>query len=232
MPRPKLIRRVKSQSYEEPPSDAPYYERREKPERHRDYVKEAGRRKRAQGLFMGTIKAGLDKLRATVGPPENTYDEALLEQTYKYALLGCTNREIAGLFGISSQQLDFWMSERPGFRDAMECGRDLADANVARSLYSRACGYSHPAVKIFYDKEAGEVVKVPYTEYYPPDTTAATKWLSNRRRHKDLSWADTQTVAFEGGPTDTTLPLPVIVINPIQTAAPPQYDIEGTVEKS
>jgi hypothetical protein len=42
-----------------------------------------------------------------------------------------------------------------------------------RSLYNRAVGYTHDAVKIFCDKN-GNVTKVPYREHVPPDVTRAS----------------------------------------------------------
>ena len=39
---------------------------------------------------------------------------------------------------------------------------------LGTSLLARALGYSHPAVKMFYDKSRGEVIKAEYVEHYPP----------------------------------------------------------------
>ncbi len=66
-----------------------------------------------------------------------------------------------------------------------------ADGDIALSLYQRAKGYSHPAVKIF--APTGDSVTplvVPYTEHYPPDTAAAKHWLHNRQRGK---WREAQS---------------------------------------
>jgi hypothetical protein len=51
---------------------------------------------------------------------------------------------------------------------------------VAEKLYHRACGYSREAVKIFMPAGAEAPIYAPYTEHYPPDTTAALRWLQNR----------------------------------------------------
>lgn len=72
----------------------------------------------------------------------------------------------------------------------------MADANVGRALYQRACGYSHKAVKIFADMKTGAEKIVPYIEHYPPDTVACIFWLKNRR--PDL-WRDMSRVEH-GGP--------------------------------
>ena len=53
---------------------------------------------------------------------------------------------------------------------------------------------SIPAMKVFYDKDRGEVVPFTYDEVLPPDVNAARLWLFNRqparwreRREIDLS---------------------------------------------
>jgi hypothetical protein len=50
---------------------------------------------------------------------------------------------------------------------------------VERSLYQRAVGYHHDAVKIFCKKD-GEIIEAPYVEHVPPDVTAQIFWLKNR----------------------------------------------------
>jgi hypothetical protein len=50
------------------------------------------------------------------------------------------------------------------------------------SLYARATGYEHKAVKIFLREKDTAPVIVPYTERYAPDTQAMKLWLLNRRR--------------------------------------------------
>jgi hypothetical protein len=219
-----------------PDDDSPYYTRRTRvrPKQTPEFYKrDAARRRNHKYVFKEKISAGLQRL-FTVQCGTGTrfvYDEAILDQAYKYALLGCNNREIGQLFGIDSSTLDHWMRDTPGLRDAIECGRDLADAEVARALYQRARGYSHPDVKIFYDKDSGEIIKVPFTRYYPPDASAAGKWLANRRRHKDMPWNDANvSIEFENNAnTDDSLPLPVIIINPVQSA-PRAPTIEGKAE--
>jgi hypothetical protein len=99
-----------------------------------------------------------------------------------------------------------WKKAHPEFSEALKKGKTLADAEVAEKLYHRACGYSHPAVKIF--QYEGTPVEVPYTEHYPPDTTAAIFWLKNRQPSK---WRDKReseisgsgcAVYVQGGPPD------------------------------
>src|SRR5205807_5412804 len=79
----------------------------------------------------------------------------------------------------------------PEFRESITRGKIEADAHVAEALYRRACGYNHPAVKIFLPPGAGEPIYAPYTKHYPPDTKAALRRLMNRQ---PALWRDRQEV--------------------------------------
>lgn len=114
----------------------------------------------------------------------------MAQQVVKLCRLGATEPELADFFGVSVTTLHNWREHHPEFLEALNEGRQEADANVAQRLYERAMGYSHPAVKIHVGKD-GDVTEVPYTEHYPPDTVAAIFWLKNRQRMK---WRDRQEV--------------------------------------
>lgn len=105
----------------------------------------------------------------------------------KFCLLGATNDDLARLFEVAASTIDKWIAENPEFSGSVKEGREQADATVAESLYRRAVGYSHPAVKIFMPAGATEPVYADYTEHYPPDTAAAFIWLKNRRKQ---DWRD------------------------------------------
>jgi len=109
----------------------------------------------------------------------------------RHCLLGATNADLAALFEVDVTTIDRWLAEKPEFRGAVYKGREGADADVARSLYQRATGYRHKAVKIVADAKTGAEHIVPYVEHYPPDTAAAFIWLKNRR--PDL-WRDRQQI--------------------------------------
>lgn len=108
---------------------------------------------------------------------------------------GFTDKELADLFGVSTQTLNAWKKQHPAFLDAIKTGKEEADERVQRSLYHRAVGYSFDSVKIFPPKvwndgeevKFGEPVVVPYVEHVPPDTTACIFWLKNRRK---TEWRD------------------------------------------
>jgi hypothetical protein len=121
------------------------------------------------------------------------------KQAYHLALLGATDADLARAFAVQLSTVALWKRRHPDFSDALKRGKDEADSNVAKSLYRRALGYSHPAVKIITvargANQGSEVEEVPYMERYPPDTVAAIFWLKNRR--PDL-WRDKRDVEHSG----------------------------------
>lgn len=125
--------------------------------------------------------------KALPGRPTK-YDPIYPERVFKLCLLGATEKQIAAIFGISIQTMAVWKNAHPEFLDAIARGRLQADAEIAHSLYHRALGYKHPAVKIM--QYEGVPVTVNYTEHYPPDTAAASLWLRNRQ---PAMWRDKPT---------------------------------------
>jgi hypothetical protein len=104
---------------------------------------------------------------------------------------GATDKELAEYFGVSDRTINRWKVEFPEFRQSLKAGKDAADDRVEASLYHRAVGYSHEAVKIFMPANAPAPVYAPFTEHLPPDTTAAIFWLKNRR---PAEWRDKQDI--------------------------------------
>jgi len=136
---------------------------------------------------MATRKSAEAPERARTGRPPK-YREEFVDQARKFCMLGATNDDLARLFEVGLSTLNRWIAEIPAFRDAIKAGREIADAEVASKLFHRACGYSHPAVKIM--QSDGIPVVVDYTEHYPPDATSMIFWLKNRR--PDL-WREKQS---------------------------------------
>ncbi len=130
----------------------------------------------------------------SVGRP-STYDAAFCEIARKHCLLGATDAQLADLFDVSVQTLNTWKILHPEFLASIKKGKELADGNVADSLYNRALGYSHDAVKIFMPAGCTEPVYAPYIERYPPDTNAASLWLRNRQPGL---WRDKTDVQHSG----------------------------------
>ena len=102
-----------------------------------------------------------------------------------FCLLGATNEKLADFFGVSGKTIDNWIRDVPEFLRALKKGRDDADARVADSLFNRALGYKHRAVKIF--QAGGTTIEHAYTEHYPPDPTSCIFWLKNRQ---PAQWRD------------------------------------------
>ena len=108
-------------------------------------------------------------------------------QAKRLCLRGATDLDLKAFFQVGGGTFNRWQRVYPEFRQAILDGREVADARVAHSLYRRAIGFDHPAVKIFADARSGTSKVVEYTEKYAPDTIACIFWLKNRR--PDL-WRD------------------------------------------
>lgn len=95
---------------------------------------------------------------------------------------------------MEESTLDKWRKAQPDFSAAYEAGGEAADAEVALALKHRAMGYSHKAEKIMLGP-GGIVLREEYIEHYPPDTAAASLWLSNRQRGRWKLKPDEETNA-------------------------------------
>ena len=110
------------------------------------------------------------------------YKDEYVEQAYNYCLLGATDAELAIFFGVCVATINNWKNEHPEFLDALKNGKEMADARVAKALFSRATGYSCPDVDIkMYE---GEIIETPVIKHYPPDATSMIFWLKNRQPDK------------------------------------------------
>lgn len=120
----------------------------------------------------------------TMGRP-TSYHSEMCEQAHNYCLLGATNDELAGFFDVCPSTIDNWIARHADFGKAVRSGRVVADAKVARGLYSRAVGYDRKV-----EREivlGGELKSVTSTVHYPPSVQACIFWLRNRRRQ---TWHD------------------------------------------
>jgi hypothetical protein len=113
---------------------------------------------------------------------ERPYDPAKYpDQARKLCLLGAIDTELAAFFEVSKATIKRWKKAHVEFKQALDEGKSMADANVTQRLYERATGYSHTTEKV---TKTGVVEIV---EKFPPDTIACIFWLKNRR--PDL-WRD------------------------------------------
>jgi DNA-binding XRE family transcriptional regulator len=122
------------------------------------------------------------------------FDPRMIEEARKLAAFGATDEDMASFWGVTVKTFYNWQKEQPAFLQALKEGKEQPDAEVERSLFQRAKGYSHPAVKIF--QYEGKPIEVPYTEYYPPDATSMIFWLKNRRPDR---WRDKSEVEVKDG---------------------------------
>ena len=120
----------------------------------------------------------------------SSFKPEFADQARKLCELGATDTELADFFDVSDRTIYRWSIAHDDFCQALKAGKEAADERVVRSLYHKAIGYTHDAVKIFMPKDAPEPVYAPYREHVAPDTTAAIFWLKNRRREE---WRDRVT---------------------------------------
>lgn len=128
-----------------------------------------------------------EDIKNPVGRPTKFENEKTLELVYKLALLGCNDEEIADILNIHFDTLYEWKKVYPQFSEALTRGREIADAEIANSMYERAKGWRHKLEKPMTIN--GELKMVEVEEAFPPDTKAATIWLTNRHGKK---WRDKQ----------------------------------------
>jgi transposase-like protein len=141
---------------------------------------------------------------ADIGRPSG-YKPEYAKIAKKLCRLGATRKEIAEFFEVGETTIFRWIAEHRAFRTALKVGKAYADKRVTESLYHRAVGYSHDAVKILQvvrtavvkvngrDEVVHERVihKEPYVEHVPPDTVACIFWLKNRRPDE---WRDVHKI--------------------------------------
>jgi len=115
---------------------------------------------------------------------------------FHLCLLGATKEQIAKAFDVNIKTIDAWVDKVPDFKEAIQKGRDLADARVAHALFQSAIGYSCKETTVLTNKirefnEKGKVIRettepliVETVKNYPPNAMAAIKWLSARQPEK------------------------------------------------
>lgn len=166
------------------------------------------------GGASGKAKGG--GARKSKGGRPSSYRPEFAALARKLCSLGAIDKDLAEAFGVSEQTVNAWKKAHPEFLEALKAAKEAADAKVERSLFERACGYTHEAVKIL--QHNGKPVIVPYKERYPPDATSMIFWLKNRR--PDL-WREKP----EGADNETP-PTPVSVVVQVQDARKRDADPE------
>lgn len=125
------------------------------------------------------------------GEKNSKYKPEYDKQAHKLCLLGASDERLANFFEVSVATIYNWKNNHPSFLEALKSGKDLANANVASSLYHRAIGYSHVEEKVFCFQ--GEIITHEVIKHYPPETGAAALFLKNREPEL---WRDKQEITL------------------------------------
>lgn len=129
------------------------------------------------------------------GGRPSKYKAEYAEQAYKFCLLGADDNRLASFFEVDVATIHRWKHDHKEFCDSLKKGKDIADAEIAYSLYHRAKGYSHPEVVTA--SHQGQITdSMEVIKHYPPDTGAAMAWLKNR---DSARWRDKQELEHSGG---------------------------------
>ena len=99
--------------------------------------------------------------------------------------MGATNHEICAFFNLSERTFQRYLVDDADFCQTLKEWKNFANARVERSLYQRACGYSHESEEIFC--AFGKVTRVKTVKHYAPDPLSCAIWLKNR---KPDEWRD------------------------------------------
>jgi hypothetical protein len=116
---------------------------------------------------------------ARAGGRPSEFKEDYNEKAFKLCLLGYTDKELAEYFDVAESTLHRWKHEHAGFRESIQNGKELADAEVAHGLYKRAVGMTLPDVHI--SAYRGNVIVTDLIKHLPPEPKAIDLWLRNRQ---------------------------------------------------
>ena len=116
------------------------------------------------------------------GGRPSKYKKEYAEQAAKLCLLGAIDKQMADFFEVEESTINNWKHDYPEFLESIKESKEIADANVAKSLYERATGYSHPDVHI--GNYRGMPIITDIIKHYPPDATSMIFWLKNRQPEK------------------------------------------------
>lgn len=141
-------------------------------------------------------KDGTESKQGDGGGRPSKFGDLDYRQVERLAVKGWTDAEMCEFFGVDISTWTRWKQKDEKFRTVLKDWKAEADARVERSLYERACGYSHPEDKIF--QYEGSVIVEPTVKHYPPDTTACIFWLKNRKREE---WRDKVETEHSGDVT-------------------------------
>lgn len=114
------------------------------------------------------------------GGAPTKYQKSYNEQSRKLCLMGYTDKQLAGFFEVSESTINKWKLDHPLFSESLKAGKQIADSEVALSLYEKAIGYSCKDTK-FATHEGKITDEKEYTKNYPPCPISIKYWLNNRQ---------------------------------------------------
>lgn len=139
-----------------------------------------------------TPKTSSAKREPNKGGRPLTYNAAFHPQAAKaLCAKGATIAEIAAAFDVAISTIWQWKISHPEFFESCRLGLEAATARVEHSMFERAVGYTHEAMKIFMPAGAEKPVYAPYLEHVPPDPRAGEFWLTNRAPDR---WKNKQSI--------------------------------------
>lgn len=133
-------------------------------------------------------------MKKNKGGRPTKYKKEFDEQVYKLCLLGAIDDDIADFFRVDVATINRWKQRHPSFCESLKNGKQVADSDIAKSLYQRAKGYVAKETKVF-AHEGIITDKIDLEKHYAPDTTACIFWLKNR---SPKNWKDKQEIKHEG----------------------------------
>lgn len=126
---------------------------------------------------------------------------------WSLAMKGATDQEIADALGISRMTVNRWSwttndkGEKvlTSFGEALQAGKEVADAQVERKLYERCLGYDveeeEKTIDVNRDGSSKIGRIVTRKKHIPPDVMAMMYWLNNRSRRTG-EWSQRQDVVI------------------------------------
>src|SRR5690349_3100232 len=94
----------------------------------------------------------------------SSYRVEFADQAMKLCLLGYTDKELADFFGVCEATVNNWKHDYPAFLESIRQGKDVADAEVAHSLYRKAKG-DHVIVDIVKKQADGNYAAIQVSKY-------------------------------------------------------------------
>lgn len=123
----------------------------------------------------------IDEVGKHAGGRPTLYKPEYADRVRKIYLLNssATDKDVAIQFDVDERTVNRWKLEYPEFCQSIKDGREIADEQVANSLFSLTQKRRKKVEKVFVSK--GEPVKIESFEELEPDAKACQLWLNNRR---------------------------------------------------